>query len=166
MQKTKFKLNVKYKSDSTGVAVQYLPADPIRNKPLIQVLNVDRLDSNNESNPDGFYDFIDGYTINAAQGKVIFPVVEPFGDWLASQLLNADDAKRFCYHELYDSTQTVAKQFQDKNKFILTGEYQASSGSTIRLNAMNVPRGSVVVTAGGVTLTETVTILWTTIWVR
>lgn len=55
---------------------------------------------------------------------------------------------------LYDSTQTVAKQFQDKNKFILTGEYQASSGSTIRLNAMNVPRGSVVVTAGGVTLTE------------
>lgn len=154
VQKTKFKLNVKYKSDSTGVAVQYLPADPIRNKPLIQVLNVDRLDSNNESNPDGFYDFIDGYTINAAQGKVIFPVVEPFGDWLASQLLNADDAKRFCYHELYDSTQTVAKQFQDKNKFILTGEYQASSGSTIRLNAMNVPRGSVVVTAGGVTLTE------------
>lgn len=145
---------MKYKSDSTGVAVQYLPADPIRNKPLIQVLNVDRLDSNNESNPDGFYDFIDGYTVNAAQGKVIFPVVEPFGDWLASQLLNADDAKRFCYHELYDSTQTVAKQFQDKNKFILTGEYQASSGSTIRLNAMNVPRGSVVVTAGGVTLTE------------
>ena len=43
---------------------------------------------------------------------------------------------------------------QDKNKYVLTGEYQASSGSQIRLNAMNVPRGSVVVTAGGVTLTE------------
>jgi cell surface protein SprA len=48
----------------------------------------------------------------------------------------------------------VAQQFADKNKFVLTGEYQASSGSQIRLNAMNVPRGSVVVTAGGVTLTE------------
>lgn len=154
VQKNKFKLNVKYLSDSTGVAVQYLPADPIRNKPLIQVLNVDRLDSNNEANPDGFYDFIDGYTIIASQGKVIFPVVEPFGDYLAGQLSSKADADRFCYHELYDSTQTVAKQFQDKNKFILTGEYQASSGSTIRLNAMNVPRGSVVVTAGGVTLTE------------
>ena len=58
------------------------------------------------------------------------------------------------YHELYDSTQTVAMQFQDKNKFILEGEYQASSGSSIRLNAMNIPRGSVVVTAGGVTLIE------------
>ncbi|MBS7375653.1 MAG: cell surface protein SprA, partial [Muribaculaceae bacterium] len=38
--------------------------------------------------------------------------------------------------------------------FVLEGEYQASSGSQIRLNAMNVSRGSVVVTAGGVPLTE------------
>ena len=154
IQKNKFRLNVKYLSDSTGTTVQYLPADPIRNKPLIQVLNVDRLDSNNENHPDGFYDFIEGYTIIAAQGKVIFPVVEPFGSYLESQLSNKADAERYCYHELYDSTLTVARQFQDKNKFILTGEYQASSGSTIKLNAMNVPRGSVVVTAGGVTLTE------------
>ena len=48
----------------------------------------------------------------------------------------------------------VARQFADKNKFMLVGEYQASAGSQIRLNAMNVPRGSVVVTAGGVVLTE------------
>ena len=54
----------------------------------------------------------------------------------------------------YDSTLIVARQFADKNKFVLTGEYQASAGSQIRLNAMNVPRGSVVVTAGGVRLTE------------
>ncbi len=154
VQKENFKLNVKYLSDSTGTTVQYLPVDPIRNKPLLQVLNVDRLDSNEESNPDGFYDFIEGYTIIASQGKVIFPVVEPFGSYLESKITNPADAERYCYHELYDSTQTIAKQFQDKNKFILEGEYQASSGSTIRLNAMNVPRGSVVVTAGGVTLTE------------
>lgn len=36
----------------------------------------------------------------------------------------------------------------------MTGEYKASSGAEIRLNAMNVPRGSVVVTAGGMTLVE------------
>lgn len=154
VQKQKFKLNVKYISDVNGTAVQYLPVDPIRNKPLIQVLNVDRLDSNNESNPDGFYDFIDGYTVVASQGKVIFPVVEPFGSYLASQISDEAEADKYCYNELYELTQTEAKQFQDKNKFILQGEYQASSGSTIRLNAMNVPRGSVVVTAGGVTLTE------------
>ena len=48
----------------------------------------------------------------------------------------------------------VARQFSDKNKFVLTGSYQASAGSQIRLNAMNVPRGSVIVMAGGVQLVE------------
>ena len=46
------------------------------------------------------------------------------------------------YKELYDSTLTVARQFADKNKFMISGEYQASNGAQIRLNAMNVPRGS------------------------
>ncbi len=154
VQKDNFKLNIKYLSDTTGTYVQYLPVDPIRSTPLLRVMNLDRLDSNNESNPDGFYDFIDGYTILASQGKVIFPVVEPFGSYLESKITNKTEAENYVYKELYDSTQTVAKQFQDKNKFVLEGEYQASSGSQIRLNAMNVPQGSVVVTAGGVTLTE------------
>ncbi len=154
VQKENFKLNIKYLSDTTGTSVQYLPVDPIRNTPLLRVLNLDRLDSNNESHPDGFYDYIEGYTIIASQGKVIFPVVEPFGEYLESKITDKVEAQKYVYKELYDSTQTVAKQFQDKNKFILEGEYQASSGAQIRLNAMNVPRGSVVVTAGGVTLVE------------
>ena len=95
VQKENFKLNVKYLSDSTGTTVQYLPVDPIRNKPLLQVLNVDRLDSNEESNPDGFYDFIEGYTIIASQGKVIFPVVEPFGSYLESKITNPFTAHPF-----------------------------------------------------------------------
>ncbi|MDD5870958.1 MAG: cell surface protein SprA, partial [Bacteroidales bacterium] len=154
VQKQNFKLNIKYLNDTTGTAVQYLPVEPIRSTPLLRVMNLDRLDSNNETNPDGFYDFLEGYTVVASQGKIIFPVAEPFGSYLESKIADPDDAKKYVYKELYDSTQTVAKQFQDKNKFILEGEYQASSGSQIRLNAMNVPRGSVVVTAGGVTLTE------------
>lgn len=154
VQKEKFKLNIKYLSDTTGTSVQYLPVAPIRDVPLLRVMNLDRLDSNNETNPDGFYDFVEGYTVIASQGKIIFPVAEPFGSYLESKITDKEEAKKYVYKELYDSTQTVAKQFQDKNKFILEGEYQASSGSQIRLNAMNVPRGSVVVTAGGVTLTE------------
>ena len=154
VQKENFKLNIKYMNDTSGTTVQYLPVDPIRNKPLLRVMNLDRLDSNEESNPDGFYDFIEGYTVISSQGKIIFPVAEPFGSYLESQITDKEIAKKYVYKELYDSTQTVAKQFQDKNKFLMEGEYQASSGSQIRLNAMNVPRGSVVVTAGGVTLTE------------
>ncbi len=154
VQKNNFKLNIKYLSDTTGIEINYLPAPGLSNIPLLQVMNLDRIDSNEQSNSDGFFDFIEGYTVQSSNGKIIFPVVEPFGSHLAKKISDPELAKQYVYQELYDSTITVARQFADKNKFILTGEYQASAGSQIRLNAMNVPRGSVVVTAGGVTLTE------------
>ena len=154
IQKNKFRLNIKYLSDTTGTQINYLPVPGLNNQPLLQVMNLDRIDSNEQGNPDGFFDFIEGYTIYSQTGKVIFPVVEPFGSHLAEKIGNPAIAQQYVYQELYDSTLIVARQFADKNKFVLTGEYQASSGSQIRLNAMNVPRGSVVVTAGGVTLTE------------
>ena len=152
--KKNFKLNIKYLSDTTGTQLTYIPAGKINGKPLLQVMNLDRLDANNETNIDGRFDFVEGYTINSTNGKVIFPVVEPFGAHLRKQMDDDVLANQYVYEELYDSTLTVARQFQDKNKFVLEGEYQASSGNVIRLNAMNVPRGSVHVTAGGVELTE------------
>lgn len=154
MQAKNFKLNIKFLSDTTGTEINYLPVGPISNQPLLQVMNLDRLDSNQESHSDGLFDYVEGYTVQSSTGKIIFPVAEPFGANLERKIGNPDLAKPYVYKELYDSTLVVARQFADKNKFTLTGEYQASSGATIRLNAMNVPRGSVVVTAGGVTLVE------------
>lgn len=154
IQKNNFKLNIKYLSDTTGTEINYLPVPGLNNQSLLQVMNLDRIDNNQESNPDGFFDFIEGYTILPAQGKVIFPVAEPFGSHLRAKIGNDALAEQYVYQELYDSTLVVARQYADKNKFVLTGEYQASAGSQIRLNAMNVPRGSVIVTAGGVRLTE------------
>lgn len=154
IQQSNFKLQIKYLSDTTGTEINYLPVPGINNMPLLQVMNLDRLDSNQESNPDGFFDYIEGYTVISSSAKIIFPVVEPFGKHLERKIGNPVLAKEYVYQQLYDSTLVVARQFADKNKFILTGEYQASSGSQIRLNAMNVPRGSVIVTAGGVPLTE------------
>ncbi|MCM1450245.1 MAG: cell surface protein SprA [Clostridiales bacterium] len=154
VQKAKFKLNIKYLSDTTGIEINYLPVPGLSGMPLLQVMNLDRLDSNEQSNPDGFFDFLEGYTVQASSGKIIFPVAEPFGKHLAEKIGDPQLAAQYVYQELYDSTQVVARQFADKNKFSLVGEYQSSGGSQIRLNAMNVPRGSVVVTAGGVQLTE------------
>ena len=154
IQKNNFKLNIKYLSDTTGNELTYIPAGDINGKPLLQVMNLDRLDANNETNIDGKFDYLEGYTIQASTGKVIFPVAEPFGEHLRKQFNDDVLAQKYIYTELYDSTLTVAQQFSDKNKFVLAGEYQSSSGSVIRLNATNVARGSVVVTAGGVTLTE------------
>ena len=154
VQKDKFRLYIKYQNDSTGVAVNNIPEGNISNQTLLQVMNLDRLDVNESEYSDGIFDYIEGYTIQSSNGRIIFPVIEPFGSHLAEKIGNAAIAEKYVYQELYDSTLTIAQQVSEKNKFIMTGEYKASSGAEIRLNAMNVPRGSVVVTAGGMTLVE------------
>ena len=154
LQQKNFKLNIKYLSDTTGTEITYLPVGDISNEPLLRVMNLDRLDSNGESNSDGIFDYVEGYTVQSQSGKIIFPVAEPFGRNLERKIGNPALAAPYVFKELYDSTLVVAKQFADKDKFSLEGEYQASNGAQIRLNAMNVPRGSVVVTAGGATLVE------------
>ncbi len=154
VQKEKFKLDIKYLSDTTGVQLNYLPEGLFKQTTLLKMLNLDRLDDNMKTNPNGRFDFVEGYTVIAQTGRIIFPVAEPFGDWLRQKIGNDEIANKYCYDELYDSTKTVAKQVAEKNKFSLMGEYKASSGSEIDLGSMNIPQGSVVVTAGGVTLTE------------
>ena len=154
VQSSNFKFDVKYLSDTTGTELNYIPEGNINGKPLLQVMNLDRLDANKEPNVDGRFDYLEGYTVSSSNGRVIFPVVEPFGSHLKKMMGGGAIADKYTYQELYDNTLSVARQYSDKNKFVMSGEYQASSGNVIRLNAMNVPRGSVVVTAGGVTLTE------------
>lgn len=154
VQSTDFKLNIKYMSDTTGVYVNYLPEDGYKSTTLLKMMNLDRLDDNKKFNSNGKFDFLDGYTIQSETGRIIFPVVEPFGSWLRKKIDNDEIADKYCYDELYDSTKTVAKQLEEKNKFSLVGQYTATSGSEIDLGSMNIPQGSVVVTAGGVTLTE------------
>ena len=142
LQRKNFKLNIKYLSDTTGTEINYLPIPSVSNKPILQLMNLDRLDSNQESNPDGFFDFIEGYTVDASNGKIIFPVAEPFGSNLERKIGDPAIAAAYVYKELYDSTLVVARQFADKNKFSLVGEYQASNGAQIRLNA-TVLKGTV-----------------------
>lgn len=120
------------------------------------MLGADRLDNNNKANSNGYFDYVDGYTVS--NGRVFFPKVEPFGDYMYKALTNkgvaADVAERYSYTELYDSTKTIAKQIAEKNKYQLSGQFRGSLANVISLGAYNVPQGSVVVTAGGVTLTE------------
>lgn len=154
VQKEKFKLDIKYLCDTTGVSVSYIPEGNFKMTTLLKMMNLDRLDDNNKTNPNGKFDFLEGYTVQASEGRIIFPVAEPFGKWLEKKLGSEELAKKYCYYEIYDTTKTVAKQVAEKNKFTLTGEFKGSSGSEIDLGSYNIPKGSVVVTAGGVTLTE------------
>ena len=154
LSKSGFKLAVTYQSDSTGSRLTYLPEQGLKETPLLRMMNLDRLDDNQAVHPNGKFDYIEGYTVIASSGKIIFPVVEPFGSHLRKAIGNDRIAEKYVFQELYDSTKVVAKRIADKDKFILTGEYSGSSGNVIQLGTGNIPRGSVIVTAGGVTLTE------------
>lgn len=156
VQKEKFRLDILYQSDTTGTYLNYLSEGAIKDSILLRVMNLDRLNSQNQPYPDGFYDFLEGYTVLSENGRVIFPVIEPFGSHLRKKINNEALADKYVFQELYDTTRTAASQIAEKNKFILRGEYKASSAAEIDLGSSNVPRGSVRVTAGGTLLTENV----------
>ena len=75
-------------------------------------------------------------------------------EYLKSKGVADEQAEKYAFTALYDSTKTVAKQIAEKNKYLLVGQFKGSSSNVISLGAYNVPQGSVMVTAGGVTLTE------------
>ncbi|HTL80132.1 MAG TPA: cell surface protein SprA [Bacteroidia bacterium] len=154
---TNFLLQVWYNNPSTGTDMQFIPEGAINGKPLLQVMNLDKLNQNQVASPDGIFDFIDGVTINSGNGRVIFPLAHPFGKDHFYDVFNQDAnlAVKYAYQELYDSTKTIAQTvFAGKNRFKLKGSYQSASNSDISLNAVNIPAGSVTVTAGGAPLKE------------
>ena len=156
VEKEKFRLDVKYQSDTTGVYLSYIPEQQVKELPIIRVLGADRLDNNNKAHSNGYFDYVEGYTIS--NGRVFIPKVEPFGsymrDYLVKRGVAADKAEKYAFTELYDSTKTVAKQIAEKNKYQIVGQFKGSAANVISLDAYNVPQGSVVVTAGGITLKE------------
>jgi cell surface protein SprA len=83
-----FILNILYQNDKAGTATNYLPEGDIKNEILLKVMNLDNLNSQLDPGSDGMFDFIDGYTINANNGRVIFPVIEPFGEYLKAKIGN------------------------------------------------------------------------------
>ncbi len=166
-----FEMDIAYVDDSTGAYINYLPEDDIfANQDdsiplLLRIMNLDRLNDILDPIPDGVFDYIEDQTIYPENGRIIFPVLEPFGSHL-EDVINSSTAisssrkneliDKYVYQALYDSTQTNATQISEKNKFYLRGTYKSSISSEISLNAQNIPQGSVVVTAGGIKLTENV----------
>ena len=150
----------------------------ISETPLIRLFHLDKLNYNGDPQEqgDGFFDYVEGVTVLSQNGKIIFTKTQPFGRYLFDVLdddgnsnnndLDYEDIadtqsgynenqKKYVYDILYKSTKTAALDEAEKNKFQIKGRYKSSGGdSGIPLNAFNVPRGSVTVTAGGRTLVE------------
>ena len=157
-----FRLDIQYEQPGDGFR-RFLPVpiddpttptvQPVQGLPLIRAFNLDRLNTQGDPAPDGVFDYVPGITINPTTGRIYFPVLEPFGSDLAEQLDPADRAQ-FVYQELYDSTIFQAREFPEKNRFVIRGSYKSTVQSEISLGAFNIPPGSVRVTAGGALLQE------------
>ncbi len=152
-----FFMEVLYEDDRTGLPVNYLPEGPagVKGVSLLSVLELDRVTADQQPFEDGIYDYIEGVTAYSTNGKLFLTKPEPFGEDLRRKF-GADTvtADKYVYTELYDSTKVKAKEYVNKNKFLLKGKYQSSSSSTIRLNATQIEPASVKVTAGGRKLVE------------
>ncbi|MGL2965712.1 cell surface protein SprA [Flavobacterium sp. XGLA_31] len=184
LQQEDFRFNILYTDPSpinyiSPVAGTSFPAnDPlhpennVNETPLLKVFNLDRLNSTNDPQVggDGFFDFLPGLTVDTQNGRIIFTTVEPFGKTLFEKLrnnttenydgdptltsdFNANQAK-YVFRNMYRSSQAGALQDAEKNKFQLKGRFKSMGGDGIPIGAYNVPRGSVVVTAGGRVLQE------------
>ncbi|QMU31633.1 cell surface protein SprA [Adhaeribacter radiodurans] len=152
-----FQMNIIYKDDETGVDITSLKEGrSIQNVPLVEVFNLDKVNTNNDAPPDGNFDFLTGLTIDPENGRIFFPEVEPFGSYLQSKFVPGEEnlVQKYVYQELYDQTQSDAQQITSKSKFFLKGRYQASATDEIALPGIQVAEGSVRVRSGGNLLTE------------
>ena len=150
-----FKLDVLYEQPGLG-AKRYVPfGDKNQGAPIISLINLDRLNSQLDPQPDGVFDYIENFTVNSQYSRVIFPVLEPFGRDIAPQLYNVvpANAKDTLFYALYDSIKAVAQQYPNLNRFLLRGSAKTSGSGDISIG-YNIPKGSVSVTAGGRVLQE------------
>ena len=161
LSRDNFRLNVLYENPEGGVGIGFFTEGPQQGKPLIEVFGLDRMDATQSYYyADGVFDWFDsaafkGGIIQASTGRVFFPFVEPFGKDLRAILGDGAFADRYCFDSLYTMTQTLARQYADRNKFYLEGYYTTSVSGEISLGYSVTP-GSVSVTAGGMPLIENV----------
>lgn len=159
-----FILNVLYRDPQSGGKLNYLPVNnnpQVSSIPLIKLLNWDRLNANGDlqtngnTTGDGIFDFVNGITIRPETGRVIFTKVQPFGNYIQSVIGSNDP--QYVYNDLYTLQKSGSNSAESSNlsqRYTIEGRYKGTQGQGISLGAVNVPQGSVKVSANGVQLTE------------
>jgi cell surface protein SprA len=154
-----FQLRVIYRDDRSGVDNPQLQEGVrVRNRQLIEIMGMDKLNPVNDPQRDGNFDYIEGITINSRDGLIIFPILEPFNTGLRDAFVGEPQEdfliNKYVFDTLYRDTKAAAELFTTKNKFFLLGRYNASSAQEILIPGFGVSQGSVRVYAGGLLLQE------------
>ncbi|GAB5518300.1 MAG: hypothetical protein RhofKO_05510 [Rhodothermales bacterium] len=141
-----------------------LPGLGIR-ETLLNLLKLDRVNEDGRESPDDQFDYLSNYTIDPGRGRLIFPVLEPFGgrieeiiDGTALSDAEKQNAKNLLVFEsLYKKKQQNARLDTQLDVYTIAGSYKGSAQSFYDLGAFTgIIEGSVRVTAGGNVLTEDV----------
>ncbi len=148
-----FKLDIYYEDPGQGLK-RFLPSSNLAAIPLIRVFNMDNLNVQGDPQPDGIFDYVPGLTIFPQNGRIMFPVLEPFGSSLTNRIDDPELREFYSYQDLYDTTLVRAREVLDKNRFVIKGTYKTNVTSRISLGAFNLPKNSLKVTAGGTPLRE------------
>ncbi|MBL7729812.1 MAG: cell surface protein SprA [Chitinophagaceae bacterium] len=164
LERQDFKLDLTYEEPSLGEKRYLPPADVINTyagQPIISLTNLDRLNNQNDPQPDGVFDFVEGYTVISNQSRIIFPVLEPFGHDLDYVYATQPLRDKYLYYPLYDTIKAIAQTYANLNRFKIVGKSKSSGpaggGGTGEYQlGYNIPRGSVTVTANGQVLQENV----------
>ncbi|MDX2189628.1 MAG: cell surface protein SprA [Bacteroidota bacterium] len=98
-------------------------------------------------------------TIDPVYGRVIFPVLEPFGKTMEAAFGqdlydHPEVSQKYVYDELYRKTKGDAIQLANKNKYFLVGRYQSASSDEIQLQGLNIPPASIKVFSGSIELRQ------------
>jgi cell surface protein SprA len=158
LERNDFRLDITYEEPSQGdkrylpVAVTAPAVQP--GTPILTLTGLDRLNNQNDPQPDGIFDYIEGFTVISSQSRIIFPVLEPFGRDLDTAVKPAD-RPNVLFYPLYDTIKAIAQTYAQLNRFKLVGRSKSSSSGDYQLG-FNIPRGSVSVTAGGQQLRENI----------
>jgi len=148
-----FKLDIFYE-DKDGSLKRFMPVEEFKDKPLLEVFNLDSLNVLKDKQADGIFDVIPGITVIPRAGSIMFPVLEPFGKSLEKLFEGKPELiDKFVYNDLYRKSKVNALGNGEKNKFILKGEYKSKESNEISLGAWNI-QGNPIVTSGGRTLVE------------
>ena len=151
-----FELDIEYAPSGQGASTT-LP-EVAGQQTLLQVLGLDRINENGAPSPDNQFDFTP-LTINAEQGLLYFPYLQPFGDRIldvAEANGSRADGEPFAFENLYLKKKSNAeKEDKQKNVYTVSGSYKGQTQGFYDLQAFaGLVEGSVEVTSGGQTLQE------------
>jgi len=88
----------------------------INNKRLLELFGFDKLNENGAPGPDGKFDNFSGMTYERRSSEIIFPVLEPFGENIPTELID------YKYNLIYDTSKTFLSL--PANYFVIKGKYR------------------------------------------